>query len=119
MKALFWILISFILYSYFGYALLLMLIKIIRNKKANATEVKNISGLPNVTVMIAAYNEEKVIPEKVENLHRLDYPKEKLHFVWITDGSDDSSPALLSAYPDMQVMHESIRAGKIGAINRG
>ena len=48
----------------------------------------------------------------------LNYPKEKLKCIWVTDGSNDGTPELLSQYPDMTVYHENTRNGKIGAMNR-
>ncbi len=74
---------------------------------------------PEVTVFIAAYNEKIIIPEKIENLNALDYPKNKLKFLWVTDGSDDGSDVLLRSYPNIKVLHENVRKGKIGAINHG
>jgi cellulose synthase/poly-beta-1,6-N-acetylglucosamine synthase-like glycosyltransferase len=73
---------------------------------------------PEVSVLIAAYNEKDIIHEKVNNLLSLDYPKDKIQFIWITDGSDDGTPEILSKYPEMKVLHQPERKGKIGAINR-
>ena len=56
---------------------------------------------------------------KVENSFKLDYPSDKLHFMWVTDGSDDGTPVALRAYENITVLHEPERKGKIGAINRG
>ncbi len=49
------------------------------------------------------------------------YPKEKIHQVWVTDGSDDGTPDILRKYNDqgIEVYHEDTRGGKIGAMNRG
>ena len=45
--------------------------------------------LPELTLFIAAYNEEDVVDEKMRNCLALDYPANKLHILWVTDGSDD------------------------------
>ena len=50
---------------------------------------------PEVTLFIAAYNEKDVIAEKMQNSLELEYPREKLHIMWVTDGSDDGTPELL------------------------
>ncbi len=74
--------------------------------------------LPEVTLLIAAYNEKDTVNAKVENTRKLNYPKEKLKIVWITDGSDDGTPDLLSQYPEIILLHNSERRGKTAALNR-
>lgn len=115
---LFWFLIFSILYSYFGYVLILLPIyfikKLLKKTFSNFTETFE----PQVTILLAAYNEKKNIPDKVQNLLELDYPSNKIKFIWVTDGSTDGSQTILSQYPQMQVYHEDGRKGKIGAINR-
>jgi cellulose synthase/poly-beta-1,6-N-acetylglucosamine synthase-like glycosyltransferase len=49
------------------------------------------ADLPEVTLFITAFNEEDVVDEKMENSLELDYPADKLHIVWVTDGSDDGT----------------------------
>ncbi|MCK7555265.1 glycosyltransferase [Chitinophaga sedimenti] len=68
--------------------------------------------------MVAAYNEEDFIREKVANTLALDYPAEKLDIIFITDGSSDRTPEILAGYPRIRTMHESERRGKTAAINR-
>lgn len=120
MKILFWILLSVILYSYFGYPLLLYLFSLLHKllKKAQNTTYKN-NFEPEITLFIAAYNEIDFIEEKVTNSFSLDYPQEKIHHIWITDGSDDGTPEALQKYNKIKVYHDLERNGKIGAINRG
>jgi cellulose synthase/poly-beta-1,6-N-acetylglucosamine synthase-like glycosyltransferase len=74
---------------------------------------------PEVTLFIAAYNELDVVADKMKNTSQLDYPREKLHIVWVTDGSDDGTPELLAGYEGVEVHHHPQRSGKIGAMNRG
>ena len=45
--------------------------------------------LPELTLFITAYNEEDVVDDKMRNSLSLDYPADKLHILWITDGSND------------------------------
>lgn len=54
-------------------------------------------GLPQVTVLMSVYNEEKVIGEKLASLLQLDYPREKLRFFIGSDCSDDSTHSIISA----------------------
>ena len=72
-----------------------------------------------MTLFIAAYNEKDYVDAKMKNSLELDYPKEKLNIVWVTDGSDDGTQNLLKEYPNTSVNHMDARNGKIGAMNRG
>jgi len=74
---------------------------------------------PEVTLFIAAYNEKDYVASKMKNTLELEYSKDKLNIVWVTDGSDDGTPEMLSNYPNTTVHHLDARNGKIGAMNRG
>jgi cellulose synthase/poly-beta-1,6-N-acetylglucosamine synthase-like glycosyltransferase len=75
--------------------------------------------LPDVTLMICAYNEEDVIAEKMENIRQIDYPKEKLCVMWVTDGSNDRSNEMLSEYEDVMLVYSPLRRGKAAAMQHG
>jgi cellulose synthase/poly-beta-1,6-N-acetylglucosamine synthase-like glycosyltransferase len=115
----FWILLGIIFYTYLGYGIVLfflLTIKRIFSKKKSLVLTEN--ELPDVTLLIAAYNEEDYVQKKVENTLQLNYPAHKLHQMWVTDGSNDSTPELLSKYKDIEVLHKPERSGKIAAMNR-
>src|SRR6056297_3133801 len=114
-QSLFWILVIIVFYSYIGYPIFLYLLAQV--KKAIPGE-KN-TDLPDVTIFIAAYNELQVIDEKVKNCQEIDYPKDQLQILWVTDGSNDGSENYLKQFKDMRVIHKPERKGKTGAINRG
>ncbi len=116
----FWFLFLVVFYTYIGYGLLLFLV--IKIRRLSGLSIKRIMDLgyePDVTLFVAAYNEKEFIAEKIKNCHELDYPREKLHIMWITDGSDDGTPEELKKYEGVQVFHLPQRSGKIGAMNRG
>ncbi len=117
MEVLFWILIGLILYTYIGYGLIFGLyVRLFRSKK-NQEQI--LEDYPEVTLFVAAYNEKDFIDIKIKNTFELDYPKDKIHHLWVTDGSDDGTPDLLRKYQDVTVLHQDQRAGKTAAINRG
>jgi cellulose synthase/poly-beta-1,6-N-acetylglucosamine synthase-like glycosyltransferase len=74
--------------------------------------------LPTCTLIVAAYNEEDFIVEKIKNTLALNYPAGKVQYVFITDGSSDSTPELVAAYPEIKLMHKEGRSGKIAAVHR-
>ncbi|MCA4896609.1 MAG: glycosyltransferase family 2 protein [Cytophagales bacterium] len=71
-----------------------------------------------IALVVACYNEESILTEKVKNCLALNYPKEKLDIVFVTDGSTDGSTDMLMQYPRLTVFHEPKRAGKRVAIER-
>ncbi len=73
---------------------------------------------PTITVIVAAYNEAYIIEEKIQNTLALNYPAEQLRIIFITDGSTDETPAIISRYPEVELMHKTGRAGKIAAVHR-
>jgi cellulose synthase/poly-beta-1,6-N-acetylglucosamine synthase-like glycosyltransferase len=119
LKITFWILLFIVFYTYIGYGILLFFLTRIKRMFRRPVQ-KNIDSYePDVTLFIAAYNEKESVAAKVKNSLELDYPREKLHMVWVTDGSDDGTPDLLRQYEGIQVLHLPERNGKIGAMNRG
>ena len=120
LKILFWSLIFIVFYAYIGYGILLyILIKIKRIFGLSKKGQNSVEYEPDVTLFIAAYNEKDFIAEKIKNSRELEYPANKLHLVWVTDGSDDGTPEALSKYEGIEVHHLPQRNGKIGAMNRG
>lgn len=117
-KTVFWIVVGIILYAYLGYTLLLAMAAFFRRFKLQ-NKHKATSFEPPVTLLIPAYNEAGSIEEKMRNSLLLNYPKEKLNIVWVTDGSDDDSLTLLSRYGNIRIYHQPERKGKIHAMNRG
>lgn len=71
-----------------------------------------------MTLLVAAYNEASCIEDKIRNTLNLLYPPDKIHFIFITDGSTDETPAIISRYPEIELMHEPVRRGKVNAIQR-
>jgi len=112
---LFWISVGGILYTYFGYPILIFLLARLRLKAA-----ANQSVQPSVTLLIAAYNEEMVIEEKIKNSLAIDYPKELFQILIVSDGSADKTPEIAKRYTNygIESLHEPARCGKMAAINR-
>ena len=114
--SIFWTGILIVLYTYLGYGVLIYLISKVRKPKRTIGFTEE--QLPEVTFIVAAYNEEDFIAKKIENTLALDYPKDKLSIVFVTDGSTDSTPTIVRQHADITLFHESARKGKIHAVNR-
>ena len=120
LQIVFWILLGVVFYTYLGYGIVLyILLSIKRLFKKKKLIILSDKELPEVTLLIAAFNEQDYVKAKVENTIQLNYPQEKLHQIWVTDGSNDKTPELLAAYPEVEVLHKPERNGKIAAMSRG
>ncbi len=122
LKIIFWICVFIVFYTYLGYGVLLWgLVKIKRIIRGQAQEnsLPSDEALPHVTFLVCAYNEEEVVEMKMENTRALDYPKDKLHIMWVTDGSTDNTNTKLKAYPDVEIVFTPARLGKTAALNHG
>lgn len=82
-----------IIYIYLAYPLLLFFLSKIVKKSVDKKEI-----YPKVSLIIAAYNEEKVIEKKILNSLEIDYPKGKLEIIVFSDGSTDKTDAIVKSY---------------------
>ena len=121
MATLFWLCMAIVVYTYVGYGIVLYLLVFVKRLATKAKPLADITDdrLPEVTLMVCAYNEEDIIAEKMDNTRRLDYPSDRLHLVWVTDGSNDNTNVLLSAYPEVKVIYSPERRGKAAALKHG
>ena len=122
LKILFWATLLIVFYTYIGYGILLyIIIRLRRLFKGNPlkTVLPQDDELPTMTLMICAYNEEDVVAEKMENTLAIDYPKDKLQIMWVTDGSNDRTNELLAAYPEVRIVFSPERRGKTAALKHG
>ena len=122
LKILFWATLLIVFYTYIGYGILLyIIIRLKRLLKGAPLQpaMPADEDLPTMTLMICAYNEEEVVKEKMENTLALDYPKDKLRIMWVTDGSNDHTNELLKAYPEVDIVFSPERKGKTAALKHG
>jgi len=111
----FWTSIFLIAYCYFFYPLILGMLARLFPKSVSYNAVFE----PDVTLLIAAYNEKDVIAEKLENCLALDYPREHLQILVAADGSDDGTDQIVQSFADrgVELSYRPERRGKMAAIN--
>ena len=112
----FWTAAFLLFYVYAGYPLLLALIGLfVRSKRPDP------GYYPQLSVLIAAYNEEAAIVEKIEQTLALEYPKERLEIIVLSDCSTDKTDQMVTSYPDSRVrlVRMAERRGKTSAQNFG
>ncbi len=115
---LFWGGVLTLAYQYVGYPTLLALLAWARPKLAR-NDYESYEALPSVTLIISAYNEEEVLERKLENAVALDYPKDRLEIVVVSDGSTDRTVEIAKEFASRGVtLHEyTANRGKNLALN--
>ena len=111
-----WLFIGLIVYVYVGYPVLMAVWGHFLDRKLRLDATP-----PTVTIIVAAYNEEGVIAEKIENTLKLEYPRDHLQILVVADGSSDRTELISRTYgaEGVAVLADPVRAGKSAAINHG
>ena len=116
---LFFLSIGLLFHSYVLFPLLLSWLAI--NKKQNEiTYALNDLELPTVAILIAAYNEQTVMEEKIKSIFLTDYPIEKIQVYIGTDACTDQTNPIVQRYVDTHAVHLiefKNRTGKTAIIN--
>ena len=92
---LFWLMAGVVLYVYAGYPLLLAALGALVRRRAQTAAAE-----PSVSLLIAAYNESRVISDKLQNSLALEYPADRLEIVVASDGSTDGTAEIASRFAD-------------------
>ncbi|HZR66122.1 MAG TPA: glycosyltransferase family 2 protein [Terriglobales bacterium] len=119
-----------VVYPYFLYPVVLFLaysvtqawrdLKYLRATRDRRTETPSPGEMPGVSIIIPAYNEEKVLTQKIENLRELDFPRQRVQVIFVSDGSSDGTNEILqaSAGGNFECLLLSERKGKANALNQ-
>lgn len=120
----FWTSVSLVFFSYVGYPLIAWGISHWQRRyRSNQSPEQNVLDkaypLPSVSIVIAAYREESVILERLNNLAKLDYPSDKLEILIGCDGNLDLTGELVSSYDDerIRLVQFEERRGKSSVLN--
>ena len=110
----FWLAAGVILYTYLGYPVLMRLLALKRPSVVKATDIH-----PKVTVIIAAFNEEKSIRAKLDSILASDYPVDRLSVIVGSDCSTDQTDSIVDSCEDkrVQLLRVERRLGKTNVQN--
>jgi len=117
LKILFWFLVFLIINTYLLYPLVIWLLSKFKSKSYDYTSDFSIS----VSILISAYNEEKVIENRVKNLLSQNYDKNLIEIIVGSDCSNDNTNEILKRlakeYPEVKIFLFNNRMGKAGVLN--
>src|SRR5215831_989869 len=110
----FWVATLLLFYVYVGYPCLLALLGLFVRRPRPEPQY-----CPRLSLMIAAYNEEGAIEEKIRQTLALDYPADQIEVLVLSDSSTDRTDEIVSAFPDSRVrlVRMPERRGKTHAQN--
>jgi poly-beta-1,6-N-acetyl-D-glucosamine synthase len=106
---------ALLIYSFVGYPILVYLISLGKTPHLGDQEF-----VAQISILVAAHNEERVIAQKIENLLALDYPQNSLEILVGSDNSSDGTVALSEKYSakgNVRVYDYKNRRGKVGTMN--
>jgi glycosyltransferase involved in cell wall biosynthesis len=114
LEILLWVLVAVVVYAYTGYPLLLAAAAAVRPRDIRFSPIE-----PSVTVIIAAFNEERDIARKLETVLALDYPAGKRQVIVASDCSTDRTHDLVKDFAarGVQLVALPSRGGKTAAQN--
>lgn len=115
MKILFWTMVFFIFYTYLLYPIGIWALS--RRKPLETSDPKVILEWPNLTIIVAVYNEQHRVINKIRNLQALDYDQDKLRILFVSDGSTDATNQLITNEKTVELLHYLQRRGKPYALN--
>ncbi len=109
----FWLSIATLIYVYAGFSVLVVLVGRWRQRRVRQQPIT-----PTMSLIVAAYNEERNIADRLDNALALDYPREALQIIVASDGSDDATESMVAEYAERGVQLLRLpRRGKIHALN--
>jgi cellulose synthase/poly-beta-1,6-N-acetylglucosamine synthase-like glycosyltransferase len=122
LEIVFWTGILIVFYAYIGYGIVLWALVRLKRLFSPANTLPA-DYLPEVIFIVCAYNEEEYMGQKIHNSLALDYPRERIRFLFVTDGSNDQTPDIVQNFPypadvRWELLHQPERRGKIAAFQR-
>ena len=123
LKILFWAGFGLVFYAYLGYGLVLGALVWLKRCRRPVEGLSGTADLPAVAFVVCAYNEADWMGAKIANSLAIDYPRDRITFCFVTDGSDDETESIVRNYPyppgvHWQLLHQPERRGKIAAFQR-
>jgi cellulose synthase/poly-beta-1,6-N-acetylglucosamine synthase-like glycosyltransferase len=130
MEVLFWLSLGLVVYTYFIYPVVLFVAYSLAQLRTDWSYLfgrrdRRVSELqedsvPEISFLVPAFNEEAHLLRKVTNIREMDYPREKVQLIFVSDGSTDATSEILKALPDsnLETLILSHRSGKATALNR-
>lgn len=116
MALFFWLAAFIVFWTYIGYFVALLVISRVYKRRLDVADIE-----PPVTLVVTAHNEARRIKEKIENMLQIDYPREKIEIIIVSDGSTDGTDDIVRSFEDrgVRLLRIAERQGKHFGQGRG
>ncbi len=119
-QIIFWFSAFLIIYNYLIFPVVLNFLT--KNKKLSYDSYDKNEDLPEISIVMAVHNEEKIIEQKIRSVYNTDYPVSKIEFLIGSDNSTDQTNTIIKKlqkeYPSLYLYEFNDRNGKIKIINK-
>ena len=116
-QILFWLSLGILFYGYIGYGIIAGLITLLKEPFKGRKRIDPVSEIP-LTIIVTAYQEEAVLPQKIDNILSLDYPKDLLKIIFVIDEPSPTTIELFAVSPFIRLVQQPVRTGKYKAIKK-
>lgn len=117
-QIIFWVSVLMVFHSYVFFPILVKVLA--RNKQLDFPQIKQ-EDLPMISILVAAFNEEEIIAEKIESIYKSNYDINKFELFIGSDNSSDKTQEIVQSYadkyPNLTFIHYNKRRGKQNVIN--
>lgn len=121
LPTIFWACFFLVVYTYLLYPVVLFLASATARRWGRSAVAPGGGVLPSVSLVIAAHNEERYLTDKLANLAALDYPRDRLEILFVSDGSTDGTNEILGRAAQagtITLVTLPSRGGKSNALNQ-
>lgn len=105
------------------YFIVLLLLSVLTNRRRLSEINKPLKHFPFVTVIIPAFNEEKTIASTISSLKNVNYPSNKIEYIFVNDGSKDNTSSVVQVNikddSRFKFIDRKINHGKAYSLNEG
>src|SRR5262245_47471392 len=95
----FWTSLALVTYCYVGYPIVICICSRLFGRAHRVAALAD-ADLPDVTLLIAAHNEERWIRERLQNALEQNYPRDKVEVLVASDGSRDATVEIARQFAD-------------------
>ena len=110
----FWFCVLVLAYTFAGYPLMLAALGRLYPRRVHKQPIS-----VSVTFIVPAHNEGKIIQRKIENIRQLEYPRDLIQIIVVSDASTDDTAQRCREFEDVIIVELDDRSGKSAALNAG
>jgi len=110
---------SFVVMTWLGYPVALYILRFFLRKEETGVDLSKDNAVMSIAILVAAYNEENIIKQRIDNLLSLIIPDNVRCYIYVlSDGSNDKTVEYAKLYGDKVLVREFDRVGRAEMHNK-